>query len=315
MYNCKQNMERYFIRFSYLGTQYSGMQKNVMRNNCILQDPDTIQGALECAFSTLKPKCISWPKVTPSSSGVHALYSSAHVDLENKYDCIYNSDEVLTSVNRYLTKCHHDIRLLEFIPVTQEFHARHFAKSRTYIYRFMIAKKSNEQRIPIAERHRTHFLRTENFDIEKIKCATSLFMGTKDFTTFSAQMKFKNQKNPVRSLQKLFVQDSQPFMLLDPLAQHFNYWNIICSSRSFLYNQVRRIVGSLLCLGMGIITEKDITTMLQVPSHNNWPGQIKLAPPHGLYLANVEYCQEELNKHIIKHEEMPLKSKMVVPVM
>ncbi|XP_076627870.1 tRNA pseudouridine synthase-like 1 isoform X5 [Colletes latitarsis] len=266
MYNCKQNMERYFIRFSYLGTQYSGMQKNVMRNNCILQDPDTIQGALECAFSTLKPKCISWPKVTPSSSGVHALYSSAHVDLENKYDCIYNSDEVLTSVNRYLTKCHHDIR-------------------------------------------------TENFDIEKIKCATSLFMGTKDFTTFSAQMKFKNQKNPVRSLQKLFVQDSQPFMLLDPLAQHFNYWNIICSSRSFLYNQVRRIVGSLLCLGMGIITEKDITTMLQVPSHNNWPGQIKLAPPHGLYLANVEYCQEELNKHIIKHEEMPLKSKMVVPVM
>ncbi|XP_043254119.1 tRNA pseudouridine synthase-like 1 isoform X2 [Colletes gigas] len=294
------------------------MQKNVMRNNFMLQDPDTIQGALECAFSTLLPKCASWPKVTPSSrtdSGVHALYASAHVDLENKYDCIRNSNEVLMFVNRYLSKCDHDIRLLEVIPVTQKFHARYFAKSRTYIYRFMVAKDSNEQRIPIAERNRTHFLRTEYFDIEKIKCATSLFMGTKDFTTFCAQTKLKDRKIYVRSLQKLCVEDSQPFMLVDPLAQHFNYWNIICSSRSFLYNQVRRIVGSLLCLGMGVITEKDITTMLQVPTHKNWPGQIKLAPPHGLYLANVEYCQEELNEHTIKHEEIPLESKVVVPVM
>jgi len=58
------------------------------------------------------------------------------------------------------------------------------------------------------------------------------------------------------------------------------------------------MVGSLIALGLGKITEKDITTMLQVPSHNNWDSRIQVIPPHGLHLANVEYNMEEL-KHMM----------------
>lgn len=46
------------------------MQKNVIQKcnkNAVIRDIDTIQGALETAFTTLIPKCIEWPKITCSS--------------------------------------------------------------------------------------------------------------------------------------------------------------------------------------------------------------------------------------------------------
>lgn len=44
------------------------MQKNIVRNeNIQMHDIDTIQGAIESAFSTLLPKCVVWPRLTCSS--------------------------------------------------------------------------------------------------------------------------------------------------------------------------------------------------------------------------------------------------------
>lgn len=72
--------------------------------------------------------------------------------------------------------------------------------------------------------------------------------------------------------------------------------------------KVRRIVGALFALACGKITEKDITVMLQVPGHHNWLNIIQPAGGHGLYLANVEYCQEELDKYKIKYTTCPDKN-------
>ncbi|XP_054007979.1 tRNA pseudouridine synthase-like 1 [Hylaeus anthracinus] len=308
-------MVRYFFRFSYLGTQYRGLQKNVFRTDRNLQDPDTIQGALECAFASLLPKYTFWPKITLSSrtdSGVHALCSAAHIDLENKNNVIYMSDDVLRFVNRYLLNCNHDIRLLDFTPVTSNFHARRFAKSRTYIYRLVVAKDYNDHRIPITEKLYSCTIRSEDFDIERLKHGMQLFIGKKDFQTFSARKHTDRPINYVRVIDKLTIEKGQPFMPLDPFSQNFEYWNIIFRSKGFLYRQVRRIVGSLISLGLGVITEKDIVTMLQVPGHHNWPSHLQSAPPYGLFLANVEYCQEDIETHTIKVEEKSVDSKIVV---
>lgn len=41
------------------------MQKNIVKNtNIQIYDIDTIQGAIESAFSTLIPKCAVWPRLT-----------------------------------------------------------------------------------------------------------------------------------------------------------------------------------------------------------------------------------------------------------
>ncbi|XP_078045621.1 tRNA pseudouridine synthase-like 1 isoform X2 [Augochlora pura] len=302
-------MYRYLIKFSYIGTQYRGLQKNGIRSDYIINDVDTIQGAIECAFRALIPKCINSPKLSTSSRtdvGVHAFCNAAHVDLQNQYNFVYNPVFVLKNINRYFIKCHHDIRLLDFIPVTADFQARRYAKSRTYIYRFMIPKSDVPYGIPIMEKSHTYCYRKENFNIEPVIRATRLFLGQKNFETFAAKSKREGIKY-VRTLNRFTVEKSSPLMPIDPLTNNFEFWQIQCSSQSFLYNQVRRMVTVLLALGAGIITEKDILCMLQVPGHRHWNRQLQVVPSLGLHLVNVEYSQEDMDKYALKYDAEDFK--------
>lgn len=154
--------------------------------------------------------------------------------------------------------------------MTEDFHARFFAKSRTYVYRFMRAKDQNEHRIPISETShayhlryylslhkkcvylyvsdviryfviialRTYACRSETFDIERLERATQLFMGIKDFRTFSTETITTRPIQYVRQLHAITVEKGQPLMPFDPLCQNFDFWNITCKARSFLYKQV-----------------------------------------------------------------------------
>lgn len=65
------------------------------------------------------------------------------------------------------------------------------------------------------------------------------------------------------------------------------------------------MVGALITLGSGRITEKDITVMLQVPSHHNWNPCVTPVPPNGLHLLNVEYDPDELRYCTLQQEEKP----------
>ncbi|XP_033361253.1 tRNA pseudouridine synthase-like 1 [Bombus vosnesenskii] len=299
-------MTRYFIKFSYLGTLYSGMQKNIVKNtNIQIYDIDTIQGAIESAFSTLLSKNIVWPRLTCCSrtdQGVHAIHNSAHIDVGNKYDAIYNPETALKYVNRYLINCGHNIRVLEVIPVKDTFHVRQCANSRTYLYRVLRAKNNNDHKIPIMEMDYCLHLKSDTFDPERIKRAIQLFMGTKDFRTFSAKTISNKPINYVRSLYSLTFEKGSPLMPFDPLSENFEFWEFTCSSKSFVYKQVRRIVATLIALGTGKITEKDITVMLQVPGHQNFLPILRPVPATGLYLLNVGYNQEYLDEHIIKYK-------------
>lgn len=98
----------------------------------------------------------------------------------------------------------------------------------------------------------------------------------------------------------------------DPYADKFDYWQITVNSRSFLYNQVRRIVGALVGIAYGSITERDIKIMLQVPNHHHWNTHAVLAPPQGLYLKQVEYSQDDLNKYIIQGEQLEITRKRIL---
>ncbi|KAL0134245.1 hypothetical protein PUN28_001204 [Cardiocondyla obscurior] len=304
-------MVRYLLRFSYIGTHYRGLQKQTADN--FIRNPDTIQGALETALLNILPKPLNGSNLCLSSrtdAGVHALMNTAHVELENKYNKIYDSSDTKKYINHYFKKCGHSIRLLDFIPITHDFHSRRSCKSRTYLYRCMIPRINDEHRIPIPEATHTHFIRSENFDIERAKRGTQLFMGTKDFTTFSARNVTNRKIQYVRALDTFTLEEAQPLMSFDPLSKNFTYWHFICKGKSFLYNQVRRMVGALIALGLGKITEKDITVMLQVPSHSNWNPRITPVPPNGLHLLNVEYDLDELrNCTIPENQEKNLQSE------
>jgi tRNA U38,U39,U40 pseudouridine synthase TruA len=63
------------------------------------------------------------------------------------------------------------------------------------------------------------------------------------------------------------------------------------------------MVGALISLGLGRITEKDITVMLQVPSHFNWNPRVTPVPPNGLHLLYPEYDLDELRRYTILTEQ------------
>lgn len=282
------------MKVSYIGTQYRGSQKHITD---YIVDVDSIQGALESAILSMRPKVINFPNVVLSGrtdSGVHALCTAAHVDLANKYDFDYSEGAPL-HLNRYLIKCRHDIRILCFKQVTDDFHARFSAKNRTYIYRFLVAKENINHKIPIAEINRTLHVRASYFDIEKVKNGIHLFKGKRDFQSFCSIQAQIGKSRYIKTIEHISLSETTPLMPQDPLSKHFNYYQITIKSKSFLYNQVRRMVATLLALGTNKLTNDHIETMLQVPSPITWHKYARGVPtsePHGLYLANVEYDDE-----------------------
>ncbi|XP_058797707.1 tRNA pseudouridine synthase A [Phymastichus coffea] len=296
MSNTSTNIRRHLIRLSYIGTNYRGSQKHATFN---IHDVDSIQGATEASMYHLKKLCLTKPSLVlagRTDAGVHALCTTGHVDLDLKPSVNYVDRNIAVQMmNRHLIKSGHEIRIYSFHEVSPEFHARFSAKLRTYMYRFMISKNPGDHKIPLAEFGRTLHLHLPEFDIDKMFSGIELFRGTKDFKTFSSySIRSKNHKEDehkrcfVRTLD-VTMETASALMPFDPLSMNFNYYHIIFKSTSFLYNQIRRIVGALISLAASRVTEKDIITMLQVPSHHNWNTRITPAFPHGLYLMNVDY--------------------------
>ncbi|XP_043490399.1 tRNA pseudouridine synthase-like 1 isoform X3 [Polistes fuscatus] len=255
------NCELPLYQLSKLRILQKGLQKHANKN---ILDIDSVQGAIETGLLTIYPKPVSKPRLYLTSrtdAGVHALQTIGQITLENKYNKLYNSEEIIKQLNRFLRKT-------------------------------------------------SHFIRSDTFDIERMKRGIKLFMGLKDFRTFASRSNKLLNRTYVRSLNSLTIEKAQPLMYFDELSTNFDYWHIVISSKGFLFNQVRRITSALLGLGTGKITEKDINTMLQVPSTKNWNTHLPVVVPHGLHLVKVDYDLNELEKYTIKDklEELNIDS-------
>ncbi|MET0605788.1 MAG: tRNA pseudouridine(38-40) synthase TruA, partial [Beijerinckiaceae bacterium] len=97
-------------------------------------------------------------------------------------------------------------------------------------------------------------------------------VGRHDFTTFRAT--HCQAKSPIKTLDRLDATRSGDAI------------DIVAVSRSFLHNQVRSMVGSLVEVGLGRWTAEDIRAALEAKDRTRC-GQV--APAQGLYLAGVDY--------------------------
>jgi tRNA pseudouridine38-40 synthase len=102
--------------------------------------------------------------------------------------------------------------------------------------------------------------------------AAQHLVGKHDFTTFRSSE--CQAKSPVKTLDRLDV------------ARDGEEITVIASARSFLHNQVRSMVGSLVMVGEGKWAPDDIARSLAARNRTAC-GQV--APPDGLYLMEVEY--------------------------
>ncbi|MCJ7802669.1 MAG: tRNA pseudouridine(38-40) synthase TruA, partial [Candidatus Marinimicrobia bacterium] len=113
-------MLRYKITIQYDGTNYFGWQMQSHKR--------TIQKEIENALSPLNNnKRIIVTAAGRTDTGVHAFGQVAHFDLDTKLNAV----QLLRAINARLQK---DIRIVDIVNVSDEFHARFSAKKRHYRY-------------------------------------------------------------------------------------------------------------------------------------------------------------------------------------
>ena len=245
-------MPRYKLTIEYDGTPFVGWQ--------IQGDGATVQGVLTAALAAFCGHGVKVAGAGRTDAGVHALGQVAHVDLAKDW----RSDRVRDAVNAHLRP--HPVAVLTAEKVPDEFDARFSAKRRHYLYRIV-----NRRADLALERLRTWRV-PRKLDVAAMQDAARHLVGKHDFTTFRSTE--CQAKSPVKTLDQLDV-------LRDGDDVH-----IATSARSFLHNQVRSMVGSLVQVGDGKWSGDDLAAALAARDRARCG---TVAPPEGLYLVRVDY--------------------------
>ena len=247
---------KYKLLLAYDGTQYGGWQ---VQNNST-----AIQALLENALATILRAPIAITGAGRTDAGVHALGQVAHFTYEQPLDLFRTQG----SLNGLLPP---DIRVLEVQTASDDFHARYSAKSKIYHYHLHLdSVMSPFHRL---YRHHVHF----SIDLEELRTATKLFIGTHDFSAFANEASAgAAAKNPIRTITRLDVAPQEGGLRLE------------FEGDSFLYKMVRNITGTLLDVCRGKISREQIPEIF-ASKDRRLAGSA--APPQGLFLVKINYIE------------------------
>ena len=245
-------MPRYRLDLEYDGRPYHGFQAQAGQ--------PTIQGSLERAVTAFTGETVRIHAAGRTDSGVHALQQVAHVDLERDW----RPEVVRDALNAHLAP--EPIAVTTAAPAPADFHARFSAKARRYLYRIV-----NRPSPPTLDQGRVWHVKRP-LDAAAMGEAARALTGHHDFTTFRDAG--CQAKSPMKTLDVAQVRREGP-----------EIW-LAFSARSFLHRQVRSMTGSLVEVGAGRWTAADLAAALEARDRAACG---PVAPPHGLYLAAVEY--------------------------
>ena len=236
----------------YDGTRYRGWQRLPGGEN------NTIQGKLEQTLSRILGESVEISGSGRTDAGVHARGQVANFHCESQMPAA----EILEQLRRYLPE---DIGIYSCKDVSERFHARLNARSKTYAYRIW----NSEQ--PCVFERRFVTVIPQQLDVQQMCRAGELFVGEHDFSAFCANKHMK--KSTVRQIYSLNITQSGPEI------------RITVRGNGFLHNMVRIIVGTLVEVGMGTRSPESITVLFG--GKRAEAGQ--LVAPQGLCLMEVEY--------------------------
>lgn len=250
-------VQRYKAVLEYEGTYFHGWQ---------YQDPAQgygigVQNYVQDALADLYKQKISVVCAGRTDRGVHAKGQVIHFDAPD----IYTSFKIKNAVNFYLKP--HPVCFLSLEKAPSDFNARFDALSREYEYHII----NRRSPLTFMENRAWHVVRPLNVD--NMQQAAQDFIGTHDLTTFRARGCQAN--SPIRTIYRVDVKrHSEEHIVVTTCAQ------------SFLYNQVRAMVGSLVKIGDGTETVDFIKRILEAKDRTQCG---VVAPPYGLYFNYVEY--------------------------
>jgi len=245
---------RYFMCFSYDGSNFSGYQKQPKKR--------TIQEELENVLTQINGgKLVSVVSSGRTDAGVHALNQRAHFDLDKEIDC----NKIRLGMNSLLPL---DIYVKKIERVNDEFHARFSAIGKEYIYRINMGEFDPIERNYV-------FQYNKRLDISAMERALKYFEGTHNFKSFTKAS--DEITDYVRTI-------SGTEIIRD--LKDVNKIMISFIGTGFLRYMVRNIVGFLIEVGEGKRSPEEVRGIFEKEDRTEAG---KTAPPNGLYLKNVFY--------------------------
>ncbi|NXO83501.1 PUSL1 protein, partial [Sitta europaea] len=274
---------RYLVYFQYFGTRYSGVMQTKTDQALV-----GVQNYLEEAAQQLRPSApIKFHISSRTDTGVHALANTAHLDIQRPPGkAAFSGQQLLQGLNRFLRP--EPIRILSAQRVPSTFHARFCALSRTYIYRLLLGCAHHSQ-IPVFERDLCWAPAGGGICAGLLQEAfTARFLGGLFHFGGGCFLVFWNWflARPVRTLVRLCP--APGLLQLHCPHRGLEFWEVQVTSRSFLYRQVRRMVGALVAVGQRRMAPGHIQELLELRDPRAFPAHA-MAPARGLFLQRVEY--------------------------
>ncbi len=242
----------YQIIIEYDGTNYSGWQ--------LQKNGPSIQKEIEKVLKKLLKKNIRIIGSGRTDSGVHAVGQSANF-ICNKLE---DEQKFLNSLNFFLSN--KNITIKKIKKKNMSFNSRFDAKKRTYKY-IIVNRKSSL----VLDKNRAWLVK-KNLNIDSMKKAVKIFLGTHNFNAFRSSS--CGAKSPVRTIEKSSVTKKGDKIF------------IIFTSKSFLQQQVRSMVGCLKFIGEGKWKTNNLKRLLKLKKRVYCATP---APSCGLYLHKVIY--------------------------
>jgi tRNA pseudouridine38-40 synthase len=248
-------MPRFKLLIEYAGTRYSGWQ--------IQKNARTVQGEIDRAVATATGRReFELYGSGRTDAGVHALAQVAHLDV---YTTL--APELLRrKINDELPA---DIHIRSIDKAPHRFHARHDARSRSYLYQ--ISRRKTAFAKPFV-----WWIR-EPLDVSAMRGAAGRFIGMKDLGAFTDDD--PDEKSTRVLLDRLELAECGALILIRVQGSHF------------LWKMVRRIVGVLAAVGRGAMTMEQVDALIQgrEPSGAELTPASLTAPAAGLFLEGVYY--------------------------
>ena len=245
------------LTIQYDGTDFHGWQMQ--------GELRTVQGELTRALTLIDGRDVIVHGSGRTDAGVHARGQVANVQVARAI----TPEKLRAAINGNVAK---DLRVTEAEIVADDFHARYSALEKTYLYRVLNGPVMSPFWLRYAHQE------ARPLDLESMNTTASLFVGTHDWTAFSAAQ--SDAETRIRTISHLEVSERSGECSGEPMVE------IKASADGFLRYMVRSIAGTLLAVGRGEMNKQHIERAIE-QGDRSLAGAT--APACGLTLWSVRY--------------------------
>ena len=240
------------LLIAFQGTRYLGWQSQ--RNG------KTVQEIFEAQLARILKEKVNVHGSSRTDAGVHAKGFVAHFKTKSGL----TDAKIKDALNFYLPK---DIVVLASHIVPDGFHARFSAVSKTYQYEIW-----NHRTRPAYDKAPYVLWVTKKLDVSSMQKAAKRLVGKHDFNAF--RDRGEEERRTIRVIRGLTVTQSGPLIAIRVTAN------------GFLKHMIRVMTGTLIEVGRGKLSIKDIETVVKYKDRKKAGPTVK---PQGLTLLKVRY--------------------------